>query len=988
MKTRFFAVLLAMVMLFSLFTFVGCGEETGPNDNEDDTPKKETVQITNKPEGDLQVGDGFQLKMEYPDGLNFTKYEVDTTDQNVAKVKGDKVYFMGEGSATVTITNKSDAEDKDSFDVTVGKRDPMHIEIDMKSDYVEEYFVPYHYTTTNDGTMVDFDKNWSIDKETGILSCVPDEGTTVADIRTMYALYFKDRMFENFEIVFTYHNDEGPVGNGHSGHTGILAAKQDRTKSVYAGRKGDTAVEGEWIGEASNGSGVVWGTNVGTHSEAGNKTPSNYYRIEEWHLFKVKVYDTNLEIYIDDMNTPIMRKVVDTYPIEGYVAMMSNACSRVKYKNIGINYLNAQGEVIDYTKPGSVSIQNKEDFADVSIISSGIELDVGDAAYSFTSSNSEILSVDEEGMVQFLSEGTATITVRSLDDFELIDTLEVTVKPSDKRIEWTNAPEAETVNAGEVLIPTVTDENGTPINLQDITIELNDVVGNRSENARISGSGASQKILFVQKGTVVVNMYLTATPAIKVQKTLTIDDFVGGERVYTPFTAEDLKADFDYYYSGNISSGNRETTDYETVFTKVNTYNYFTLNEETQTICKNAVGNTNPANSIVSMLVKGKTAKNIEMTMNFNTQSAGNIMRLGFEFGVTDTTKVPGVAGDSFFISTGQREPGVDPTIVAWAITLGANIGSNMVREELVDFAKTEWHSMKIKAYGNKVEVYIDDLQTPLFVRENANLVEGAFGIIGMAGPGDFRNFSYAELNEDGTYKTAGQTQPDPEPSYVTEVDFTTEAFKEDFNYFITSNLTATGVKTATTASDVFEDNFSLNTATGTITKNPANADTNPDASMVTMLLKEQTAQYIELSMDFKANAQNVKVMGFEFGVSGEPKRPGVGGDMFYIFSGNINGTSGVGAVFSGKNIGAEKRVLLEDFDFVSWHTIKIRVLEKGVEFYLDGTLLYTYEYAENKGAAEGSFGLFGRAGSGEFRNFSYAELNADGTYKTQTEQA
>ncbi|SDA63399.1 Ig-like domain-containing protein, partial [Methanobrevibacter millerae] len=175
---------------------------------------------------------------------------------------------------------------------------------------------------------------------------------------------------------------------------------------------------------------------------------------------------------------------------------------------------------------------------------------------SYSSSNSSVASVDENGTVTAVGEGTAVITVE-VGDGEIYakNSTNVTVNVKDKTIN-VSAPDVEKYYGGnESFVVTVTDSRGNPLANKSVEITLNGAEYNRTTDADGMASIALNLNSGVYNVTATVdNVGVNST--ITVKSTVNGNDLVKVFRNATQFYADFKDSEGNYLAKGTMVSFN------------------------------------------------------------------------------------------------------------------------------------------------------------------------------------------------------------------------------------------------------------------------------------------------------------------------------------------------------------------------------------------------------------------------------------------------
>lgn len=167
---------------------------------------------------------------------------------------------------------------------------------------------------------------------------------------------------------------------------------------------------------------------------------------------------------------------------------------------------------------------------------------------------------------------------------------------------------------------------------------------------------------------------------------------------------------------------------------------YWSYSEEYKGVVRTNDQSSDPANDIVSFFVKDKVFTNYEMTIVYqNTnQNDGWIGFVGLH--TVDEKRFMDNGFGAFIQSEGY------PTI--WGQDTGIHEKTDVV------YDKTAIHILRVKVYGDFIELYLDDMNTAVLsyqIGEGKLNAGGAIGVFCSGAGYVIKSFTYAYLNKDGS---------------------------------------------------------------------------------------------------------------------------------------------------------------------------------------------------------------------------------------------
>ena len=301
---------------------------------------------------------------------------------------------------------------------------------DFSNEEVRNSMQPYFQRSAQSGTGAkeDFSAHWTVDKK-GVLTRVNDLGAQ--DLGATYAELYFDRVLTNFELNYDM---QAPAG-AH-GWVGIMYGKKDKSASFFS--EGDGVFINTEVGTA-----FFWGQTVG-NPEGTNVADVQNYVVGGWNRVRVKVFTNQdgvrvSELYVNGVK--LLSNTANTGTITGSVCLFTTS-GAASFCNVGINYLNASGEVIDHIPADKVEITNKITAAQIDdtmqLQATVSPEDTSDKELVYSSSDLSVAIVSPEGKVTFISSGNVVITAMSKDNPAAQDTMEVTVAPKLTKVQINN----------------------------------------------------------------------------------------------------------------------------------------------------------------------------------------------------------------------------------------------------------------------------------------------------------------------------------------------------------------------------------------------------------------------------------------------------------------------------------------------------------------------------------------------------------------------
>ena len=380
-----------------------------------------------------------------------------TSDKDGVYLTDGKLLFKNAGEYNVTFAAKSNPAIKKTFKVTAENADRTgYIAYPLTEEGMSAFeAIGIAGGSGNGGAAAKWDDLFTL--QDGVLT---RNVTAAGQVGNDYGvLYFKNRDRKNFELVYT------AKGNSDNGWFGAFFAMTNKTQ---AGNQTGGSAFMQNASAAHNA--TIWG---GTPIEGPHEGGSPSYVQNEFSIFKLRVFEGQIDFFVDDMVTPRISRTVEG-DLTGAIALFADGGCNAQFKDVYFGMLDDEGNLIDYKAVESVSITNKAQTAYVGdkldLTANVLPADATDKSVAFSSSDPTVAAVNAEGKVTFLSEGTVTITATSKDDATKKDSFTVTVSKKVTDVAVTsvsiqNKPTA--ANAGDTLTLTVkvSPDNATNKNL-------------------------------------------------------------------------------------------------------------------------------------------------------------------------------------------------------------------------------------------------------------------------------------------------------------------------------------------------------------------------------------------------------------------------------------------------------------------------------------------------------------------------------------------
>ncbi len=472
----------------------------------------ESIEIMNN--GDVTLNEGEQTRLNVyvkPEDATIKTIVYETSNPDVVTVdKYGNIIAVGEGEATVTVKSADDETKSDTITVTV-KKPVTEIgvtpaEVTLEKGGTEKLTVIVNDDATNKKvTFISSDEKVATVDEEGNIVAVGDGEAVITVVSD-----------DNSEIKVTVPvTVKTPVKE--------LTAADDFTlevggvKNVEA-RVNEDATNKELIYETSD-SGVVKVDSDGNVTAVGEGTATvtviskdNPSLVEEVIVTVIKKYKVTYEIigevkpegvsapteksYINGSSVNVEADLyADGYDFSGWFTEDVTVEHGSFVINKDVHFVGAFSKnVTDITVDKNEITLGKGE-SDKIIVTVTPE-DATDKKVTFESSNPEVVEVDSNGNITAIKDGTATITVKSEDNPEAVETVTVTVKDY---VENITADKTEiTLDEGEKdkITVTVTPDDATD---KSLTYESSDEkVVKVDENGNIEAVGEGEAIITVK----------------------------------------------------------------------------------------------------------------------------------------------------------------------------------------------------------------------------------------------------------------------------------------------------------------------------------------------------------------------------------------------------------------------------------------------------------------------------------------------------------
>lgn len=226
---------------------------------------------------------------------------------------------------------------------------------------------------------------------------------------------------------------------------------------------------------------------------------------------------------------------------------------------------------------------------------------------------------------------------------------------------------------------------------------------------------------------------ITATAAIDASKTDSLDITVNSaDKTTHYFTFEDeaVMSEFTAAYIANSEGGSEEWSEHWAV---------------SDGLLKrvNLPESSSATHDIANLYLNDRLTEYFETTLIYrNSQDKSGWV------GITSGTK----SYSKRFLDEGLgmfMQIGGEATV--WGLGTGDPSADNGTQIATPNYGKTDWHILKVRAFGNTVELYLDNMLEPVLVKSGISLKEGNVGIMtSEVAPFEFRSFEFKYLDENG----------------------------------------------------------------------------------------------------------------------------------------------------------------------------------------------------------------------------------------------
>lgn len=431
-------------------------DENGEPTNLVSTVKMEQIQVLSKP---TTMDINATAVLEYnilPTDENYKNIRVSSSDSSVVIASGNSLTAIGSGTAEINVYSLLDSNNCDSFTITVTSNvvNDGKISFVMDSEDALKQF-KHNYVPdasgANAGDYDDYTDFWEYSDEYKGVMRINDKSSDPAN--DIVSLLVPGQKFTNYEMTVVYQNT-----NANSGWIGFVGLHSKADKRFM-----DSGF-GAFV--QSEGFPTIWGQGIGIHE---NK--NIIYDSSLIHILKVKVYNGIIELYLDDMNTPLLSFEIGSAATNagGEIGVF---CSGAGYviKSISYAYLNVDGTIDSYFPVTELTVNGVPTTAKVGDTAT-LEMSVNEDATRKTivmeSSDSNIC-IAKNGKLVFISSGEVTITVYPEDAKELakeyVITVEEVVEEPKTEEPKTEEPGTETPgntdDGNETIEPTTPDKSG------------------------------------------------------------------------------------------------------------------------------------------------------------------------------------------------------------------------------------------------------------------------------------------------------------------------------------------------------------------------------------------------------------------------------------------------------------------------------------------------------------------------------------------------
>lgn len=362
----------------------------------------------------IPVGKGINLEVYDENDEKIPNYLLRYSIDDDSKVSvNQQGYILGAelGNAVLKVSSVFDSSIyiEVNINITIGGTSTYYYDF-TKENSTDSLTTSYVESASKDGGETAFSDYW-IENTSGIKRInLPTYNSSDENI---VSLYLKGRKFSNFEVTVRYLNS-----NQEYGWIGVTSGITTPTKRFID--------SGQGFFIQKEGIATMWGNQINGPFEKGVAG----YDISKWHTMRVKVYGKTAEIYIDNMDIPAFAKTFSTDLVDGDIGVFTSGPAEFIISTLSINYLDNQGNVLEFIPLDEVSIKNK-----ISVAKKGdiFELDV-DVIPSLASIDDLVVETDNSniafynnGKIYFINAGKVNINIYSASNPSISDQMEVTV---------------------------------------------------------------------------------------------------------------------------------------------------------------------------------------------------------------------------------------------------------------------------------------------------------------------------------------------------------------------------------------------------------------------------------------------------------------------------------------------------------------------------------------------------------------------------------
>ncbi len=426
-------------------------------------------------------------------------------------VSGNQLTFTSAGEFTVKAYIVDDPATYREFTVTVSDA-PEYVQYPTTAEGSLNGFDHYYVGNATDGAAADIAEYFRFNAD-GTMTLKEKKGSGVDSGYSV--LYMKDLMngsalaTKNFEIRYLVKSSDATPNGWH----GVCFSMQKR--SGVPNQVGVSAFIQEDALKAT-----IWGGGKTDYGVDGPHEQFSDYTKGEWNLVKVRVYGdgaTRIETYVNDMQTPaITYEASNGVPLGDLGLFMT---TNVTVGNVSFAMLDTKGELLEIVYPESVTVINAVTTAkkgdSLQLQTSVTPANVTDGTLVYESSNLLVATVNDGGMVKFMTAGTVTITVSCAANPNVKQVMEITVTETNvlpTSVCFDVTPTNATVGGRDVLFVTVGPENAT-----DYSVTFT------SSNTAVATVDAEGRIEYVGAGKTTITVRCNAAPNVTASFELTVN---------------------------------------------------------------------------------------------------------------------------------------------------------------------------------------------------------------------------------------------------------------------------------------------------------------------------------------------------------------------------------------------------------------------------------------------------------------------------------